>query len=296
MTQPPDDGPVMMPEIPGELWTRSAPGAIAVGDLWLLAWDDIIDSAIITAVRADYVLAWPVTFEPEAATGSARLVLSHDSPLGLPMVVWIQAETGIGTHLLARRFGPILSRYEINELRRSLLDGDSPSGTLVTTPAAEPSSNGEDILRRVLQRYQNFCFNEWPGHDVGEGVLNRSAIQGKGIRVEDVTDILGIGPARGLALWDGLAPPTELETTTLANALKTDKRELLVAPTSAEVDELKKPEFKADIMLLERKLGRSEREVRSLLLQSSMQAARQQGGRADTAARINAAIHRLLAE
>lgn len=294
-----DEPPSFLPEVSRGTWLHGITGEPAVGDLWLLAWDDLVELCIITADRDSYFLAWPVTLDLDKASGVAGILPADTSPIGVAFVVWTQAETGLGKHLLARRLGPAIDSAEVYELRRSIaedIEPDSaPQGWIVSD--RHPDSDLGRYLDELLLKYQILCFHEWPAAEPGDAVFDQLALQNRGVDPRKLGDILGIPhPGKVAALWQAEVPPTVEQIQRISRELHTDIDELLTVPDSEEVNALRQPRFKADLIAISRKRRTSEREVRRAVLQDLAMAARSDMRKPEVERRVRSTLSKLLTE
>jgi hypothetical protein len=105
-----------------DLWLHGVAGDPVVGDLWLLSWDGkALGLAVISGVADGYVLVWPVALPSDVVFRPAVEV--PQSPLGVPVAIWPTRETGVGNHVLHRRFGALLSEEVMAAVAEAVGEG-----------------------------------------------------------------------------------------------------------------------------------------------------------------------------
>lgn len=294
-----NEPPSFLPEASRGTWLHGMTGDPAVGDIWLLAWDDLAELCMVTADRDSYVLAWPVTLDLDKASSPAGVLPPGANPLGITLVIWTQAETGLGKHLLARRLGPAIDARHVYELRRSVNEDIGqdiiPRDWIVSE--RYPEGDLGQYLDELISKYQALCFHEWPATEPGDAVFDRWALQSRGVDPRIFGDILGIShPGQVTALWQAESSPTIEQIQRISEELHVDVDEILVAPESAEVDALRQPRFKADLIALSRKRNEPERVVRRAVLQDLTMAARRDLRGAEVENRVRSTLSKLLTE
>lgn len=278
-------------DVPNEqLWLTGLQEEIIPGDLWLLSWNgNGLALLLVTTVTDDFVLGWPVTLPSEPAYAPAMPI---ETPLGINAVAWPTRETGVGLHLLHRRFGKVLSRERIDNIRRQIDEGlsfgmiSSEESTLSEPDAQRDHSN------EMLSKWEEICFHHWPQAEIGETPLNQSFLQNRQIAPSDLGRILNIDAVQASSLHKGRMKPTADQLTVLSSYLDTD-REVIAAPTLDEGTRLlMEPRWKAEVLDVAAKTGLSEVSTRRAIQNEYVLAARSNQASGDD--KMVAAIQRVL--
>lgn len=220
-----------------------APAAPTPGDAWTLSWDGTHEGIVVIAqVRDDFILGIPVT----DGTASATEVTANLN--GAPVVLWPQAETGLGTFLLHQRLGTVLAPDQLRELRLWAAD----RGELHTLDAGD-GPVAADTLQQLLRDYQRRCFIEWPSE--AEATIDVAAT---GLTARQFHEATGIATERVLDLWGGQRL-TEDELAALGDLAEKWTTHAADAPTR----ELASPEVKRLVLELCSVAGVTEREARN---------------------------------
>jgi hypothetical protein len=276
--------------VESKLWSTGVPGVPTVGDLWLLSWDGVaLELAVISAVAPTFVLVWPVSL-PDAPSFPPAVVVA-ETPLGVPLHLWPTRETGIGLHLLHRRFGSVLTartmRLVSDELdvgKSSLLSLAAPN---VEAEAIEAESDA------LVERWEAICFHTWPARQIGITSLDPRVLGQAGLEVGDLADVLGIALPEAVSIARGETAPTAEHLSVLAARLGVDPEQLLQDELDVAARLLLAPSVKDNILTIARGHGTDEAGARNLIRSEFALAARSDG---DPQARLAAAIHRLHAE
>lgn len=273
-------------------WLNGDPGPVAIGDLWLLSWDgDGLGLAMISGIADDHVLVWPVTLPAEGAFRPA-IELSTSS-LGTALFVWPSRETGVGLHLLHRRFGAELSQRMMALMLEAVEAGkESP---LPYAPLRSDDSATRDQDELMVDRWEDICFNVWPVPVAGEAPLNRDVLRGTGITVADLAAALQLAPPVAAQLFQGEATPSGEQIEVLTERFGLAPSELLEPLVDESVVELLSPVWKDDVLAVARRLEVGEAVARQRVREEYALAARA-AGPAARQDRMAAAVQRLLRE
>lgn len=275
--------------VDSKLWVTGAPDAPAVGDLWLLSWDGVaLELAVISAVAPTFVLVWPASL-PDAPSFPPAVVAT-ETPLGLPLHLWPTRETGIGLHLLHRRFGSFLTARTMGLVSDELDVGESS-----VLPLASPNveaANVEAASDALVDRWEAICFHTWPARQAGITPLGPRVLSQAGLEVGDLADALGIALPEAVGIARGETAPTAEHLAVLAARLGVDPEQLLQNELDADARLLLSPSAKDDILKIAQGHGTDEAGARDLIRSEFALAARSDG---DPQARLTASIHRLLA-
>ncbi len=201
-----------------ERWTAQPSTDPAPGQLWLLSWDGGAPvAALLTAVRGDYVLAMPVTFDP--AEASSKEAVTDPDRFGTPLVIWYRLETGLGTFLLHRYVGDAATTDDVLTLRRGHRGAAVPQ---------YDAGNSTDTatLRELVQIFAGLCNVDWPSADEGDVIVNSDALANAGITPRLFAERTGFPPATALALWtnETTLTPEQAQTVTAAFATTWSRR------------------------------------------------------------------------
>jgi hypothetical protein len=270
------------------LWRVGTPGTPQIGDLWLLSWNgDVLGLALVSGVGDGYLLVWPVTLQSDLAFRPAVEV--PDSPLGTPLFVWPTRETGIGAHVLHRRFGTLLPEHVMALVAEAAEQGlEGPLRYAPDGPRHPAIDAADDAM---VDRWESICLNIWPHPRPGSAPLNRRLLRTRGLRPSDLAEALGVTTPDAVALYSGEQSPDKAQIAALESHFRIPAEELLDPLTDEAARELLSPVWKDDILAVGRHYGEDESAARDHLRQEYALAARATGGRTD---RMRAAVHRLL--
>ncbi len=284
------EAPTAMPTEARERWTTSADPEPRVGDLWLLGWDgSALGLVVLTKVIDDYVLAYPVTLPTDAHFAPA--VLRDKTPLGAPLAIWPNLETGLGRHLLHRNFGNLLSQRTLQLIRAYAEDGtDSP---LPISSGDYYADGNSDRFSELAGKMQALCFHTWPASEDGDLVLSSDMLTNMQANIAFMVETLGVAVPRAGELLRREAAPTADEVQKLAAAWHVTPDEVVAAGENEGATVLTHPAFKALIEQVMAKSGDDEPTVRRRAQSEYTLAARTSNLR-DRQARMEAALRRLL--
>ncbi|WP_143544450.1 MULTISPECIES: hypothetical protein [unclassified Rhodococcus (in: high G+C Gram-positive bacteria)] len=242
---------------------------------------------LISRVRDDYVLAWPVTVLPDPAAWPALRLPSAD--LHAELALWPVAETGLGRHLLHRRVGLGLSTEMVEEVRTAVRAGHTPP--LEAFGGEQPVQ--PSFIAELLRQYQHLCFNEWPTDLPGYGVLRRDVLLEQGANLSQVRESLGVTVPDAASLLKQDRVPTKMQAELLADAWGLDVREILEPASGEWVRELRKPHYKDDLKAVGEARNLPELDVRLALQSEFALAARTATGTNRTAELMEDAVRRM---
>ncbi len=249
-----------------ERWTTEPDVDPAPGQLWLMSWNGAEPvAALLTAVRSDYVLAMPVTFEPGEASSSEAI--TDAARLGTPLVVWYRLETGLGSFLLHRFIGEAASNDDVLALRRG------HRGAAVTRYDA--GSNPETpTLRQLVNTFARLCHVEWPSETEGDVVVDSGTLAAAGITPRTFAARTGLPVATALALWTNemTLTPEQAQAVTAAFADIVDNP--TTAPHDWIIKSLADPRIKDGILAVAAHTDTGERAARDLVRSTFALAAR----------------------
>lgn len=251
--------PACIPASAHELWDRGAQSEqVRAGDLWILSWDGkIIGLAVIAAARHGFVLAWPVTLPGEASFAPGLVI--EESPLGVPVTLWVTRETGIGSHLLDRSLGQLLPPNRIRPLSFALDEGEAPDLVFAPGSARDPANTEADRL--MVDHWTELCFNAG-GAEEGP-FLDSAKVQQAGANSRIVGEILGLGLPELRSLLTGVVAITAEQLSVIAESLGVEGESLVGADPLAEVAiDIASPRYKRDIMARTESTGHGEADIR----------------------------------
>jgi len=247
-------------------WTTEPDADPAPGQMWLLSWDGGEPvAALLTAVRSDWVLAMPVTFDvPDA--GPSEAVTGPDR-LGAPLVVWYRLETGMGRFLLHRYIGEAATDDDVVALRRGTRGAPVPQ-------FATGVSGDTDVLRRLARTFADLCHIEWPSEADGDVVVDREVLTAAGVTPRVFAERTGLPTATVLALWTNDTTLTPDQARLVVDAFGDVVKQPLKAPQDWITDSLQDPRVKDGVLAVAAHTGRGERAARDLVRSSFALAAR----------------------
>ncbi len=276
--------------VPEDRWILAdAASQAQIGELWLISWDgEALALGVISRRSAGFVACWPVTFA-DAPVFAPALVI-EDSPLGVPVLVWPTRETGLGMHMLHRRFGQVISRTTMAVVDRAMDDdgGEFPLALAAPTVEGEAAEQASD---EMLDLWESICLNTWPTAVRGRTPFRASALQAAGMQASEIAAALAVPLPAAASLIRGELIPTADQVETLALALGVDPESILESGEDGQAQVLLAPEFKEGFLQLARSRAISEAEARDLVRAEFALAARSAG---DTSARARSVIERLL--
>jgi transcriptional regulator with XRE-family HTH domain len=282
LTSPPPGG------VDADLWRQGQVADAAIGDLWLLSWNvEALALGVIAGVGDDYVLVWPVTLPSDAAFRPAVQV-GH-SPLGIPVFMWASRETGVGLHMLHRRYGRLLPESVMAEVAEAMEEGaDGPLPYAPSATQLEQETSDDDAM---VDQWENICLNVWPRSRPDWALLNRDVLRSLGVRPSDLGTALGIAASDAVALFNGEQSPDAAQLTALESHLGTPGSRLLDPLVDESARELLSPAWKDDIVKVAARLGDDEDTARDILREEYSYAPRSTGSSSD---RMREAIQRVL--
>lgn len=270
------------------LWRQNAVADPAVGDLWLLSWNaEALALGVIAGIGDGYVLVWPVTLPSDAAFRPAVQVC--ESPLGIPVFMWASRETGVGLHMLHRRYGPLLAESAMAEVAEAMedgIDGPLPYAPVAVHPGHE--SSDDDTM---IDKWETICLNVWPRSNPDWAPLNRNVLRSRGVRPSYLAGILGIEASEAVALFNGERIPDDAQLAALESQLGAARSELLGPLVDESARELLTPALKEDVLKIAAHLGNDEETARDMARQEYAYAPRSTGTNRD---RMREAIQRVL--
>ena len=276
------------PEVSAEAWASGSSSLPSVGDLWLLSWDgEALGLAIVSGVAPSFVLVWPVTLPGEPSFPAAIEIPA--TPLGQPLNVWPSRETGIGMHLLHRRFGQAISE-RMMAATASALEGDGEMPLSFASPNVDEPER-EAASDAMVDRWESICLHIWPEPRAGVEPFDSNALRALGLQVGDLRAALGLNVPDAVSLFSGEIAPTETQVQELVEQTGMGVSELLITHLDEASRELLSPEIKDDVLAIASLRDVSEEAARALLRSEYALAARSDGS---PRARLEAAIHRLL--
>lgn len=272
-----------------DAWLRSASGGPQIGDLWLLSWDTrVLGLVVVSGVAPTFILGWPVTLFGDPTFPPAIRV--ERSPLG-EIAVWPSRETGVGNHLLHRRFGTALSARTMHLLADAFEDGTEP-----VLPFATSDINLEQreaASDQMVDAWEAINLNVWPVPRAGITPLDADLLRASGTRVGDLAEILSTSVPAAVSLYNGESVPTPSELELLVAALGVPTEQLLRSHPDAETVAMLAPNTKDDLVEISRRRAIGEEAARDLVRSQFALAARSDG---DARSRLDAAIKRVLCE
>ncbi|MCS5498204.1 hypothetical protein NY547_13220 [Cnuibacter physcomitrellae] len=272
-----------------DAWLRSTPGEPQIGDLWLLSWDTrALGLVVVSGVAPTFILGWPVTLSGDQTFPPAIRV--EGSPLG-EISVWPSRETGVGNHLLHRRFGTALSARTMHLLADAFEDGTEPVLPFATSDIG--LEEREAASDQMVDSWETINLNVWPVPRPGITPLDADVLRATGILVGDLADILSISVPAAVSLYNGESVPTPFELEVLVAALGVPTKQLLRSHPDAETVAMLAPDIKEDLVEISRRRAIGEEAARDLVRSQFALAARSDG---DARSRLDAAIQRVLGE
>lgn len=282
LTSPPPGG------IDADLWRLGEVADASVGDLWLLSWNaGALALGVIAGVGDGYVLVWPVTLPTEPAFRPAVQV--RHSPLGIPVFMWASRETGVGLHMLHRRYGPLLAENVMADVAEAMEEGiDGPLPYAPTTLRAGHESPDDDAM---IDQWETICLNVWPRSHPDWAPLNRHILRSLRVRPSDLAGALGIGASEAVALFNGEQSPDDAQLAALESHLGAPRHKLLDPLVDESARELLSPVWKDDILRIAAHLSDDEGAARDIVRREYAYAPRSNGSSSD---RMREAIQRVL--
>lgn len=247
-------------------WTTAPDTDPAPGQLWLLSWDGAAPvAALLTAVRSNYVLAMPVTFDPAAASDGEALIDAER--LGTALVIWYRLETGLGSFLLHRYIGDVATADDVTALRRG------HRGEKVTRYDSGVD-NDTTTLRELVNTFARLCNTEWPSEADGDAVVDAEALKAVGITPRLFAERTGLPTATALALWTNEITLTGEQARIVTDAFAGTVEHALSAPNDWITNSLADPRVKDGVLQVAEHTSSGERAARDLVRSSFALAAR----------------------
>lgn len=272
-----------------DLWRQGEVADAAVGGLWLLSWDaEALALGVIAGVGDGYVLVWPVTLPAEAAFRPAVQV--SKSPLGIPVFMWASRETGVGLHMLHRRFGALLAESVMADVAEAMEEGTVGPLPYAPTPLHPAHLSTDD--ETMIDQWEAICLNVWPRSRPDWAPLNRDVLRSLGFRPSDIAGALDIGASEAVALFNGERTPSDAQLAALESHLRAPQSQLLDPLVDESARELLSPAWKDAVLKIAAYLGDNEGAARDMARQEYAYAPRSTGTKSD---RMREAIRRVLA-
>lgn len=272
------------------VWLASVePLVPQIGDLWLISWDaQALSLGLVTKTAPGFVLCWPVTLAD--APVFAPAVKVEETPLDCTLLAWPTRETGLGFHMLHRRFGSMLSPRTIALISAEM--DDEPEGASPLPFAAETvfDDEAERASDEMIDLWEQICLNVWPTITVGASPLSPSAVQATGIPISRIAAALEIPTSEAVGLVRGESEPSVQQVAVLSALFGADAEALLDAGGEADSYLFIDPEFKDSLVKLVESSGIPEAAIRDAVRSEYALAARSDG---DAAARVRSIIDRL---
>ncbi|BDY26883.1 hypothetical protein [Mycolicibacterium mageritense] len=274
--------------VDADLWGQGDVADAAVGDLWLLSWNaEALALGVIAGVGDGYVLVWPVTLPTDTAFRPAVEV--RQSPLGIPVFLWASRETGVGLHMLHRRYGALLPESVMAEVAEAMEEGvDGPLPYAQSTLQLAYESSADEAM---IDQWETICLNVWPQSRPDWSPLNRDVLRSLGVRPSDLAGALQISATEAVALFNGEQSPDDAQLATLESHLDAPRSRLLDPLVDESARELLSPVWKDDVLKVAARLGDDEAAARDIVRQEYAYAPRSKGSNSD---RMRAAIQRVL--
>ena len=267
------------------LWSTGLDGVPQVGDLWLLSWNyEVLGHIVLSGVAEDFVMGWPVTLPTEPAFAPAFFA---DSPIGQNLGVWPTRETGVGIHLLHRRYGKFLSARLMCEIGKSIDDGEMPN--IDFAPAPTGTASEIQFNDQMIDHWQSICFNQWPLPISDQSPFDRKRLIEFDIKPSDLATILGVSQFVASALYRGTRVPTIEQINALAKAVNVDVDALVSSIRDEGAHLLINPLWKDAVVEAGLKHSMSEPQARQGIQKEYAVAARFNGSREE---RLRAAVDR----
>lgn len=240
-----------------ELWLEGVAGPVQVGDLWLLSWDrDGLGLLVVTRVDESFVLGWPATLPSDPAYSPAVPVLS---PFGDEIYIWPTRETGVGLHLLHRRYGSLVEPSQVNRIK-DIIDDDEPR--IEFAPDADDADMAMEHSERMLEQWESICFNEWPQVVPGETPLNHHVLQAHNVLPSTLGHILQVPTLEASSIYKGTRIPTAEQLALVSQKLQVDIETLASPPLGEGAKTLMMPMWKEQLLEAAESRGVSEPEAR----------------------------------
>jgi hypothetical protein len=210
------------------------------------------------------------------------------SPLG-EIAVWPSRETGVGNHLLHRRFGTALSARTMHLLADAFENGTEPVLPFATSDIG--LEEREAASDQMVDSWEAINLNVWPVPRPGITPLDADVLRATETRVGDLAEILSTSVPAAVSLYNGESVPTPTQLEILVAALGVPTEQLLRSQPDAETVAMLAPDIKQDLVEISRRRAIGEEAARDLVRSQFALAARSDG---DARSRLDAAIQRVL--
>ncbi len=256
------------------------------GELWTLSWDaTTLGHAMISAVKQDYVLAWPVTMPGEVSFRPGILI---DSPLGYPVTAWPTRETGIGNHLLGEAVGDLLSVETVRSISSSLDSDEEPSEVIWVEGWGTEFEEAQ-----FASRWTDICLHTGREDD-SQRFLSEPRLRAIGGKAATVQAVLQLDPEQTRSAWLGETPLDPDQVASLARALDAEPEDFLGPdPAIGLWLELAKPTFKRDVLETAASAALPEAEVRLVASRDAYALAARDDSTARTHQKLRDALRRI---
>lgn len=274
--------------VSADTWHGESAATPAAGELWLISYDaEALGLAVLASVHTTFVLCWPVTTADAPVFEDVLEVAS--TPLGVPLLAWPERETGVGLHMLHRKFGSLLTPRTMRIVETAVEDA-VPEFPLPLASRTAAGAEAEAQSDEMVERWERICLNTWPKLVAGVSPLNADILRARSVQLGDVAGILNIGTASAVGIFRGESAPTDEQVAALSSALHVEADALLNPGTDQAALMLVEPTFKEPILGLAQSWNVSEDRARDVVRREYGLAARSDG---DAYARMQATIDRL---
>ena len=260
------------PHINADYWRAGDPAELACGDLWSFSWDnEFLGLGVIATVAPTFVLVWPISL-PEDEWFAPAVVLPPGQ-LGT-VAAWPTRETGVGRHLLHRRYGTALTPRTMRLVAEGLDESTLEDLPLEIAAQAVDAEMADFESERMVDRWTSMCFIEWPDDRVGSAPFNPEVLQALDVNIRELMRLLSTDVPSATSYFWGELIPTSSQVAAVANQVETEPSALISPLWDDLLDAQLSASIKDSLLRIAAVRGIAEGEARNLLRSQVSLAAR----------------------
>lgn len=207
---------------------------MAPGQIWRLCWNDECSIAVLhPRTDGNQLTAFPVSEDIQFATEHDLVLQSEESSLGMPLMIQVALEAGVGRFVLERCIGTLSNSAieDLASLRATFAGGESSGLPLGRVGPPVTHELDERLQYRAAQRdmFAAFSFAQWLESvddeviAVGDLISEKISQSGRTIAIKEMNQATGISINDLVRLWrDEGAAVDDKQVAALADFLGAD--------------------------------------------------------------------------